>query len=359
MAFLVLITTILLTVFSTYGQECDVVNRLPILRYYVDELHTPGEAIKQVNRQVVGVTAVTVVYISGKVNNFFQAKLNENKTEVEISPTEELAKSFMNRCSKDCEYNPPSVEIHYKLKCGNQEHTIGPIFFFDVTDANNNPPQFEIGSVEYTLPLPLHGSPINWNQPIKVFDKDFQPENHRFALTSDHPDILLPMENPERVPPDSKLPLDHFNAFIRLADAFNQPGLHQVNPYINVEGYNQDLLENVPGEVVTVAKIGDGTDPTKSDYMLQTSIESNFPENLEILLNPIDNNEVEVALRQINAFTKEELGDNHLIKVTLVAKYETGHAKATVPIVLLYKRSGDVVVTCNCNCDCAVKPTYC
>jgi hypothetical protein len=345
---------------DVHGQdECSVVQDRPNPRTHtVLEDHDVNQEIKEARRATIGpVTSVKVVNRNDPdtENLYFRAYLTDDGSEVMLFPKEALQSNFMDNCTVAvCGYVPPTMEIWYTATCASGSEVIPTVLIIRVEDTNNNAHELEPGPVVYQLATPIRGSPINWDAPIKIYDKDvFFPADY-IVTTSDESKIVV--HSVKRIPADVAQRLDHYELFLRLADNFNEAGpqtvtvtvsdehndieyrdtidvtinIDRVDLYVITEGYNEAPLENIVGVPFEIAEIGGST---------QVEIDSKYKDRFgdpEVI-----DGKVTLTLNQ--AFTEKELNEeSRAIRLTLrvmtdPADGDVPQTGASVAITLVYK----------------------
>ncbi|CAG7725744.1 unnamed protein product, partial [Allacma fusca] len=94
-------------------------------------------------------------------------------------------------------------------------------------------------------------------------------------------------------------------------------------------------MENKVNEEVTIARIGDGTDPNSEQFLLKAYTDSKS-EYFEVAVKPIDDKEAEVTLKLIKEFLPQDV-ENNVVRLNVIAKYDDPEikAEASVPVVIV------------------------
>ncbi|CAG7732402.1 unnamed protein product, partial [Allacma fusca] len=103
-------------------------------------------------------------------------------------------------------------------------------------------------------------------------------------------------------------------------------------------------MKNKVNEEVTIARIGDGTDPNSEQFLLKAYTDSKS-EYFEVAVKPIDDKEAEVTLKLIKEFLPQDV-ENNVVRLNVIAKYDdpTIKAEVLVPIVVVVARPAPITI---------------
>ena len=286
------------------------------------------------------VTGVSCTNPDGSNNIYVTCERNTDGTDVwiELIPTDELVK-----------YYDGSVLTYFTLyttlTCPNSS-PFAPMTIL-VLDENNNPPVFDPHSNPNPITLPYSQAPINWNEPVRVRDKDFNANYTETTFQPDNQDLIR--LEVRRIPSTATERLEYYELFYYLQDNWDSsqgfdgtvtitatntnagpaPATLAVplkievspdvtSPEIQEEPYYASAMQNVAGQTLLVASVSDDRD-NSLDAQLEGPLAAKFED-------PVSVTNGEVTIRLSQAFTQDELeANNHVIRVTLVVSDDAGN----------------------------------